>query len=469
MEAKRYIPNIPVTDKPRLVIIGGGFAGLKLVRNLLNKDFQIVLLDKNNFHQFQPLLYQVATAGLEPSAISFPLRKILQGAKNVHFRVAETYEILKETKEIITSIGCLKYDYLVLAIGANTNFFGQINLRRNALSMKSSADAILIRNTILENFELALLETSAEKISEYINIVIVGGGPTGVELAGALAEMKKYIFPKDYPELDLSQMRIVLYHSSNKLLSQMSDSASKNAYRYLNKLGVEVYLNTRILDFDGSRVTLEDNTSMFSKIVVWAAGVRVIPLKGLSQESYDGANRIKVDRLNRVHGYQDVFAIGDSSIMETPKYPSGHPQLAQVAIQQAKILATNLIRIHQGKQIRDFEYSDKGSLATIGRNLAVADLPLFKLKGFMAWVLWSFVHLFTIVGVKNKWFIFLNWSWNYFTYDQSLRLLIRHKPSIVNNSVANVYFRDTQKSDINNDVLDNNSPLYETSAPADIN
>jgi NADH dehydrogenase len=432
MEEKKYIPNIPEPDKPRLVIIGGGFAGLKLVKNLLNKGYQIILLDKNNFHQFQPLLYQVATAGLEPSAISFPLRKTLQRECNVHFRMAEIQEISDQSKEIRTNIGYLKYDYLVLAMGTNPNFFGLTNIAGNTLPMKSAADAILIRNTILENLELALLETSPEKISEFLNIVIVGGGPTGVELAGALAEMKKNIFPKDYPELDLSQMRIVLYEASGKLLSSMSDAASTQAFRYLEKLGVEVHLNNKILDYNGTSLKLEDKTTISSKTVIWAAGVRVNPLKGLPHGSYGRAGRLRVDRMNGVHGYSDVFAIGDISIMETPKYPDGHPQLAQVAIQQAKNLARNFWKMKKGLQPLDFEYRDKGSLATIGRNLAVADLPFVKLKGFLAWVLWSFVHLFAIVGVKNKVSIFLDWSWNYFTYDPSLRLLIRHKPSMVN-------------------------------------
>jgi len=440
MEEKKYIPNIPESDKPRLVIIGGGFAGLKLVKNMLNKGFQIILLDKNNFHQFQPLLYQVATAGLEPSAISFPLRKILQRECNVHFRVAEILELSEHSKEIRTNIGYLKYDYLVLAMGTNPNFFGLANIAEKTLPMKSAADAILIRNTILENLELALLETSPEKISEYLNIVIVGGGPTGVELAGALVEMKKNIFPKDYPELDLSQMRIVLYEASGNLLASMSESASTQAYRYLEKLGVEVHLNNRILDYNGANLILENKTTISSKTVIWAAGVRVNSLIGLSQESYGRANRIKVDSMNRLHGYKDVFAIGDISITETPKYPDGHPQLAQVAIQQAKNLARNLRKMTTGEQAHDFEYRDKGSLATIGRNLAVADLPFVKIKGFLAWVLWSFVHLFAIVGVKNKVFIFLDWSWNYFTYDPSLRLLIRHKPAISKPAETNMKY-----------------------------
>jgi len=450
MKQKNYIPNIPETDKKRIVIVGSGFAGLKLVRSLLGKFFQIVLLDKNNFHQFQPLLYQVATAGLEPSAISFPLRKILQKEKHIHFRIADVKEVSPDVKEIETDVGHLKYDYLVLAMGANTNFFGQENIEQSALSMKSAADAIQIRNTILENFELALLQESPEKAAPYLNIILVGGGPTGVELAGAVAEMKKYIFPKDYPELDLSKMRIVLYQGSGSLLSGMSSNASERATRYLEKLGVEVNLNTRVLDYDGGCLKLSDGTTISSKTVIWAAGVEANYVEGLSADTQGPKRRILVDRQNRVNGYDDIFCIGDLSLMETPKYPNGHPQVAQVAIQQAKKLGSNLIRIkhHGSKKLKDFEYKDKGSLATIGRNLAVADLPFTKLSGFLAWVLWSFVHLFMIVGVKNRILIFLNWSWNYFTYDQSLRLLIRHKPSIINRSKEDP-FCETEQGEFN--------------------
>lgn len=427
MEHKRYLANIPKTDKKRVVIVGNGFAGLKLMRKIGSDGFQIVMLDKNNFHQFQPLLYQVATAGLEPSAISFPIRKILQNEKDMHFRIAELTEIVHEKKEIITNIGYLKYDYLVLAIGANTNFFGQQNIERHALSMKTASDAILIRNTILENFEKALLETDQDKINEYLNIVLVGGGPTGVELAGALAEMKKYIFPKDYPELDLSKMRIVLFEASSGLLAGMSSESAARSLKYLNKLGVEVQLNTRVVDFNGSCLKLFDGNTISTKTVIWAAGVKANSVKGLTADMFGRGNRIRVDRYNRVLTYKNIYALGDLCIMETPKYPNGHPQVAQVAIQQSIFLADNLHRLKAGKAAKEFEYVDKGSMATIGRNLAVADLPFAKLKGFLAWVLWSFVHLFMIVGVKNRLSTFLNWSFNYFTYDQSLRLLIKPK------------------------------------------
>jgi len=399
MNQKHYIPNIPDTDKKRVVIIGGGFAGLKLLRKITGKGFQIVMIDKNNFHQFQPLLYQVATAGLEPSAISFPVRKILQKEKQIHFRIAEINEIHADKKEISTSIGRLKYDNLVMAIGANTNFFGQQNIERHALSMKTASDAILIRNTILENFEQALLESNQEKVNEYLNIILVGGGPTGVELAGALAEMKKFIFPKDYPELDLSRMRIIIYEASPKLLAAMSSQSSQRALKYLEKLGVEVHLSTRVEDYNGSCIKLSDGSTVPSKAVIWAAGIKANSINGLTAESFG--------------------------------------RVAQVAIQQANFLADNLHRLKVKKTAKEFEYANRGSMATIGRNLAVADLPVIgKIKGFVAWVLWSFVHLFMIVGVKNRLSIFINWSWNYFTYDQSLRLLIKPKTRVVDDNIV---------------------------------
>mgnify|MGYP005842863377 CR=1 FL=1 len=426
MSKKNYIPNIPETDKKRIVIIGGGFAGLKFIQKSLCAHYQLVLLDKNNYHQFQPLLYQVATAGLEPSAISFPLRKVLQKAENIHYRLGELEEIVPDKNEVKTNIGYLKYDYLVLALGANTNFFGQTNIIQNALSMKSATDAILIRNTILENFEEALLQESPEEMDKYLNIALVGGGPTGVELAGALAEMKKYIFPKDYPEIDLKKMRIVLFESSG-LLSSMSGRSSALSEKYLEKMGVEVHIGTRVTDYDGTTATLSDGSAFDTKTLIWAAGVKANTVKGLNAEVFGRGGRLWVDRQNRVKGYSNIFALGDLALMETPKYPNGHPQVAQAAIQQAKLLAKNLKNLAAGEKPAEFEYVYKGSLATVGRNRAVADLPGFKLRGFVAWVLWSFVHLFTIMGVKNRLFIFLNWSWNYLTYDQSLRLLLKPK------------------------------------------
>ncbi len=433
MEKHLFIPNIPDTNKKRVVIIGSGFGGLKLLQKLKGKGFQIVLLDKNNFHQFQPLLYQVATAGLEPSSISFPIRKILQKERDIFFRIAEIAEIKATDKIILTSIGALRYDYLVLATGTNTNFFNSTSIEQNALSMKTASDAILIRNTILENFEKALLEPDANKIDKYLNVVLVGGGATGVELAGAIAEMKKYIFPKEYPELDLSKMRIVLYEAGERVLAGMSKHASEKALSYLQNLNVEVTLKSMVQDYNGKVLSLADGQTIETRTVIWAAGVAANRLKGIKSASYSRGNRLLVDRFNQLQGMTDVFAIGDACLMPTTKYPEGHPQVAQPAIQQAMLLAKNLKKIQSGVQLKEYEYKDKGSLATIGRNLAVADLPAIKLKGFIAWVLWLFVHLMSIVGVKNRLFIFLNWMWNYVTYDQSLRLLI--KPKVKNSTV----------------------------------
>ncbi len=433
---KKYIPNIPSTIRKRVVIVGGGFAGLKFLREVLKKnDYQIILLDKNNFHQFQPLLYQVATAGLEPSAISFPLRKVLQNEKDVHFRIATIESVNYKNKEIVTNIGCLKYDQLVLAMGVGTNFFGQENIKRYALSMKTASDAILIRNTILQNFEKALLETEQNKINQYLNIVLVGGGPTGVELAGALAEMKKYIFPKDYPELDLTKMQIVLYEASPELLAGMSKQSGRTALKYLEKLGVEVKLSTRVNDYDGTTLKMSDNSILNSKTVIWSAGIIANKITGLPIHSFGKGGRLIVDRTNKTIGLDDIYAIGDLCIMETPNYPNGHPQVAQVAIQQARLLAKNLQKINSGNKPINFEYSDKGSMATIGHNLAVAELQKIRLKGTIAWTLWSIVHLFSIVGIKNKISTFLSWSWSYFTYDQSLRVLIVPKSSVIKDDI----------------------------------
>lgn len=427
MSTSKYIPNIHDNEKKRIVVAGGGFAGLKLIRKLIGKDYQIVLLDKNNFHQFQPLLYQVATAGLEPSATSFPVRKVLRNHADLHFRIAELKALNSEDNEVTTTAGNLRYDYLVLAMGARMNFYGQDDIMKHALWMKSASDAIWIRNTILEHFEEALLKTEETETEKFMNISIVGAGPTGVELAGALAEMKHYIFPKDYPELDLSKMRIALFEMAPRILPGMSEHASAKARKALEKLGVEVHTDTSVKSYDGETIRLSDDTTMHSKTLIWAAGVKGVPVEGIPEELVTKGNRIRVDRFNRVKGFDDIFAIGDICSMETGNFPDGHPQLAQPAIQQARRLAKNILRIDQDKKPESFEYSDKGSLATIGRNKAVADLPWAKFSGFPAWVLWSFVHLFSIMGVRNKIVIFLNWVWNYMSYDQSLRLLIRPK------------------------------------------
>ncbi len=419
--------NIKETTQKRIVIIGGGFGGLKLARQLSNSGYQIVLIDKNNYHQFQPLFYQVATSGLEPSAISFPFRKIFQKAKNIHIRIAEVIQIVPNNNQIYTSIGIINYDYLVIAIGTNTNFFGNAKLMENAIPMKSVSEALTLRNTILKNYENALIVEDNEIKKGLMNIVVVGAGPTGVEVSGTLAEMKKYILPKDYPELDFQMMQIHLLEGSSRVLGTMSEAASDKAKKYLIDIGVNVMLNARVKDYDGSIVYLEDGTTIKTNTLVWAAGVTGNKIEGLEAKIITKANRIKVDRYNKVEGYSAIFALGDIAFMTEPDYPNGHPQVAQVAIQQGRLLAKNFKIMLLNKPLKPFSYKNRGSMATIGRNKAVADLPYLKFQGFFAWIVWMFVHLMAIVGVKNRLFVFINWAWNYFTYDQSLRLIIETK------------------------------------------
>lgn len=420
--------NIAETNQKRIVIIGGGFGGLQLAKDLSKADYQIVLIDKNNYHQFQPLFYQVATAGLEPSTISFPFRRIFQKSKNIHIRFAEVKSVDALSSTLDTSIGLINFDYLVIAIGADTNFFGNEKMRSLAIPMKSVSEALQIRNTVLQNYEDALSESVPEKRKRLMNIVVVGGGPTGVEISGTLAEMKKHILPKDYPELDFNMMQVYLLEGSPKVLNGMSENASKKAHQYLNELGVNVFVNSRVLDYDGEKVLLAGEKIIETNTLIWAAGVTANKISGLKPEVIGRGNRILVDRKNRAAGYECIFAIGDAALMTEDKYPNGHPQVAQAAIQQAKLLAVNFKNIQDNKPIKDFYYKDLGSMATVGRNKAVADLPRFKFAGFFAWLIWMFVHLMSIVGGKNKLFAFINWAWSYVTFDQSLRLII--KPTI---------------------------------------
>jgi len=417
--------NIPDTDLKRIVIIGGGFAGVSLARKLIKQNYQIVLIDKNNYHQFQPLFYQVATAGLEPSAISFPLRKAFQSYKNFHIRVTEVTDIMTATNEIMTKAGLLKYDHLVIAIGANTNFFGLSEVQKNAIPMKSVSEALNLRNTILENYEKAVMEQDTEKRQGLMNIVIVGGGPTGVEVSGTIAEMKKMILPKDYPELNFSEMQIYLLEASPRLLNGMSDISSEKAKFYLEELGVKVLLKAQVTDYDGDFISLASGEKIRSNTVVWAAGVTGNKIKGLRAEAIGRANRLKVDQFNKIVGYENIYALGDIALMNEEKYPNGHPQVAQVAIQQAVLLGKNFVRNLKKQDWQPFSYKDLGSMATVGRHLAVVDLPFLKFQGFLAWIFWMFVHLMSIIGVKNRLLVLVNWVWNYFTYDQSLRLIIR--------------------------------------------
>ncbi|MCH7397830.1 NAD(P)/FAD-dependent oxidoreductase [Belliella sp. DSM 107340] len=421
------IPNLPETKSKRVVIIGAGFAGLKLARKLMGSAYQVLLLDKNNYHQFQPLFYQVATSGLEPSAISFPLRKVFHNSKNIIFRMAEAEMIDQEANRLYTSVGYIDYDYLILAMGADTNYFGLENIEKYSTPMKTVSEALFIRNKIISNYETAINIGEEEKRKSIMNVVIVGGGPTGVELAGAVAELRNNVFPKDYPELNFKNMKVVLIEAGQSLLSSMSEEAKSKSKQYLENLGVEVLVDTQVLDYDGEKVTLKGREAIETKTLLWAAGIKPNGISGVRDAQKIPNGRLIVDEFNQLEGSGNIYALGDICINSTVENPRGLPQVAQVALQQGDNLANNLLGELKNKQWKSFKYKDLGSMATIGRKLAVVDLPFVKFQGLLAWMTWLFVHLMAILGVKNKLFIFLNWSWNYLAFDPSLRLLIRPK------------------------------------------
>ena len=422
-------PNIPIRgDRKRVVIIGAGFGGLRLARKLSSRsEFQVVLLNKQNFHEFQPLYYQVATAGLEANSILFPLRAVFGGCKNVHIRITTVTGVRPAEKIVDTDLGSIDYDYLVMATGADTNFFGMQNIIERALPMKSVSEAIALRNRVLQNFEDALSVTSDDEKQGLMNVVVVGGGPTGVELCGTLAEMKRTVLPRDYPELNFDMMQIYLIESGAELLGPMSVNAHKKSQEYLEELGVNVRLSTRVKDFDGQMVYMADGNTLRTNNLIWAAGVKASPVAGLPVEAIGRGNRVLVNRYNQVEGFADIFAVGDVALMIEEKWPNGHPQIAQPAIQQGSHLGKNLVRLSKGETLKEFTYKDLGTMATIGRGLAVVDLPFLRFSGVLAWFVWLLVHLMAIVGVKNRMLILINWMWNYVTYDNSLRLIIRPK------------------------------------------
>lgn len=420
--------NIKRNEQRRVVVVGGGLGGLKLVSSLRDTDFQVVLVDKNNYNQFPPLIYQVASAGLEPSNISFPFRRLFQGWKNFFFRMAEVQHIDTEEKAVKTSIGTIHYDDLVLAAGATTNFFGNKNIEASALPMKSVSESMRLRNTILQNLERAETEDNEARKQALMNIAIVGGGPSGVEIAGVLAEMKQTILPRDYPDLDTSCMHIYLINATPRLLGAMSEHSSREAEKALKELGVEVMTNCMVTDYVDKELVLKDGQRISAETVIWVSGIKANNIDGIPTESIGHAGRILVDRFNRVKGLKDVYAIGDQCIVEGDEaYPYGHPQLAQVAIQQAKTLAKNLIRQEKGETEQPFSYHNLGTMATIGRKKAVVEIGKLKFGGFFAWLLWLIVHLRSILGVKNKTIVFLNWMWSYMNYKQSLRLILKAK------------------------------------------
>ncbi|MEM6721787.1 MAG: NAD(P)/FAD-dependent oxidoreductase [Bacteroidota bacterium] len=418
--------NIPRTSYPRVVIIGGGFAGISLAKQLGKQEVQAVLIDKHNYHTFQPLLYQVSTGGLEPDSIAYPIRKIIKDYPNFYFRMANVEAIDTKNQSISTSIGDLAYDHLVIATGSKTNFFGNSDIEKHSMEMKTIPQSLNLRSLILENFEQAILTSDLEERNALMNFVIVGAGPTGVELAGALAEIKKGILPKDYPDLDIRQMKINLVQGSDRILPAMSEKASEKAEDYLQGLGVDVWKNLRVTNYDGDWVTTNDDIKFKSATVIWSAGVKGATIPGLDgEELITRGNRILVNEFNQVKGFEDVYALGDIASMQSEDYPFGHPMMAQPAIQQGKHLGKNLIRKINGKEMKPFSYYDKGSMATVGRNKAVVDLPKFKFQGVFAWFVWMFVHLFFLIGFRNRMVVFINWVYNYIRFDREARLIIR--------------------------------------------
>lgn len=416
--------NIERNGKKRVVIVGGGFSGLKVADKLRHSGLQVILIDRNNYHQFPPLIYQVASAGMEPSSISFPFRKIFQRSRDVYFRMAELRAIYPEKKLIQTSIGKVDYDYLVLAAGTTTNFYGNANVERESMPMKTVAEAMGLQNAILSNLERSI--TCAEKVEqqELLNVVIVGGGATGVEVAGVLSEMKRTILPRDYPDLDPSLMNIYLIEAGGRLLSGMSPESSEAVENFLRNMGVNVLLHKMVTDFRDHKVILADGSSIATRTFIWVSGVAGSEVGNIAKEHLGRGRRILVDEFNRVPGMDGVFCIGDQCLVEgDPDYPGGHPQLAQVAIQQGANLARNIRRLERGRELRPFRYRNLGSMATVGRNKAVCEFAGLKLSGFVAWVMWLVVHLRSILGVKNKVVVLLNWMWNYFNYNQSLRMI----------------------------------------------
>ncbi len=420
--------NIEHTDKKRIVIVGGGLGGLELAFKLVDNDYQVVLIDKNNYHQFPPLIYQVASGGLEPSSISFPFRRLFQGKKDFFFRMAKVESVNTDKKIINTTVGEIDYDYLVMAFGAKTNFFGNKDIEATTLPMKSVSEAMRLRNTILRNLELALTEEDPARKQALMNIVVVGGGASGVEIAGAVAEMKKNIIARDYPDLDSSQMHIYLVNAVDRLLSAMDPVSSKRAERDLKELHVHIRQPQFATEYKDGILKTSAGLEIPTQTVIWVSGICANTVEGFPAESIGHAGRFLTDRFCRVKGVKDVYAIGDVSLVEgDEEYPLGHPQLAQVAMQQAKTVAKNFKAMSKGKELKPFKYKNLGVMATIGRNHAVAEISGKKFGGFPAWALWLVVHLRSILGVKNKTFILLNWVWNYINYKQSLRLILKAK------------------------------------------
>ena len=416
--------DIPNDKKSRVVIIGGGFGGIQLAKTLRRKDVQVIIIDKNNYHTFQPLLYQVATSVLEAESIAYPIRKIFTRSKNVFFRLGEVTGIDPEKKMVILGNDELHYDHLVIATGAKTNFFGNEGLTISAMPMKSVLEALDLRSMILQNFEKTLRNSNERKRKGMMNFVIAGAGPTGVELAGAMGELKLKVLPKDYPELDFNQMNVYLVQSGDRVLPMLSEKNSAKAKRYLEKLGVEVVLNTRVLDFFGDYVQTNTGQDIIARTLIWTAGVKGNPVQGLGAEAVNPGGRIEVDEFNRVKGYEDIYAIGDVACMQTEDYPRGHPMVAPPAMQQGKNLGKNILRAQKDQPLKPFKYFDKGAMATVGKNKAVVEINKMRFGGTFAWMVWMIVHLMSLAGFRNKLVTLFNWTKNYFNSDRGIRLII---------------------------------------------
>lgn len=420
--------TLPVNSFPHLIIVGGGFAGIELVKHLSGKPVRVTLLDRNNYHTFQPLLYQVASGGLGPDAIAYPLRKLIGPMPNIVFRMAEVQRVDTVTGEVITDIGSFAFDFLCLANGAQTNFFGNKELERNCLTLKSIPEALDLRSQILQEFEKAINKQQADGEIPELNFVVVGGGPTGVETAGALAEIRKNVLPSDYRELKANAMKVHLIEAAPRLLSAMQVASSRAAFRSLQKLGVDVRLNTSVqqYDRDSGMLTLSTGQVIQTNTVIWSAGVKGNILEGFPSEIIGRGNRYRVNAFNQMEGLPKTFVIGDLALMhEDPAYPNGHPMVAPVAIQQAHLFAKNLMRLIEGKPMKAFSYFDKGSMATVGRHRAVFESFGIRLHGFLAWWGWMFLHLMLLVGYRNRLIVFVNWMWNYFTYQRAIRIIVR--------------------------------------------
>ncbi|MCM4164853.1 MULTISPECIES: NAD(P)/FAD-dependent oxidoreductase [unclassified Arenibacter] len=409
----------------KIVIIGAGFGGIELAKALRNQPVDVLLIDQHNYHNFQPLMYQVATGGLEAGSIAYPVRRIFRNYKNVSFRMTEVSRVDLVQNQLETSVGKIPYDYLVIATGSENNFFNFEHIKDQLLTLKSIPDALNMRSFIIQNLERAMVDNSKEPLEEIMNIAIVGGGPAGIELAGALSEMKKYVLPKDFPGLDFSKMSINLYEASPKVLAVMSEKASTKSLQYLKELGINVYLNAKVASYDGSAITLTDGTTLLTDTVIWTAGVKGSPIEGLPKESIIRGNRISINEFNQVFQTKNIFAIGDVAAHTSQENPKGLPMLAPVAQQQGKQLAKNILNLINQKPLKPFIYRNKGVMATVGRKKAVVDLPNFKFQGTFAWLVWMLIHIMSLVGFRNKVVTFVDWLSNYFSFDRPLGLIIR--------------------------------------------